>query len=596
MAVIDEAAAPPAGTRLDGIRSLRHVLVGWRAWYGIALLWNAIGHLAGAAATGAAAYAVASAITRTGTDLLVPTLLVAGATILRSVAVWQETYVSHDVAFRVLARVRGWVFRALARIAPAGVTNRRTGDLTTTSTNDSEALEIFLAHSSLYIIGRVLATPLIVLGLAVISVPAAAVTIPFLALAWLTPLVARRAAVVHGRQARHALAELGADMQENVGAVREITAFGLLPHRLERLTQLSRRLWRAQRATSIRTGIESAVGGVVSALIVVVATIVAAAQVRSGTLDIAWLPVVASVAGATPSAIAQWAAVTRHYGNTAAAARRVEALLDAPDPLPVIESDEPDTDPPSGALPLELENVTFRWQDAPSPAVAEISLSVPAGQTIAIAGASGAGKSTLAQLIARWYDPQAGRVRIGGRDLRTVARDDLPDLVCLVPQDTFLFAESIRENLALAAQAEVSEDRLWAALDRSRASDLVRRLPHGLDTVLADHGRSLSGGERQRLALARLALRNPSVVVLDEAVSQLDVANEEAVQSSFEDTDQTTVIIAHRLVTLLRAERIVVLDRGRVVGDGTHPDLLAGCEAYRRLVLPQMTLDRSEQH
>ncbi|QOR70683.1 ABC transporter ATP-binding protein [Ruania alkalisoli] len=600
--------APSPGLRLDDVRALGAVLAGWRGWYVAALTWNAVVHLSAAVAAGAAAYAVAAAVTgvagSTRVELMLPTVLVLGATLVRSVAVWQEAYTSHDVAFRVLARVRGWLFAGLARIAPGGVARRRTGDLTTLSTNDSEALEIFLAHSSLYIIGRFLATPLIVVGLALISLPAALVTLPFLALAVLVPLAARRSAREQGRRARAVTAEIGADMQENVGAVREIAAFGLLEERLGRLAGQQTRLWRAQRATTIRTGVETAVGGVLSSLVAVAATVVAVREVAAGRLALEWLPVVAAVAGATPSAIAQWAATTRHYGNTAASARRIEEILDAPDPLPVIPESEgsspttsveclPVAEPSDRGLStphIRVESVTYSWPGAPRPAVRDVSVAIGAGETVALAGASGAGKSTLGALLARWYDPDVGRILVGGTDVRAMERAERVATVCLVPQEPYLFAESVRENLAVALPHELPDDALWEALERTRAADVVRGMPHGLDTVLADRGRSLSGGERQRLALARAALRRPEVLILDEAVSQLDVENEVALRDSLIGTATTTVVIAHRLSTLVTTPRVLVLDGGSLVGDGTHEELLAGCDAYRRLVRPQLDL------
>ncbi|UFU06462.1 ABC transporter ATP-binding protein [Ruania halotolerans] len=603
--------APPQGVRLDDVRALGVVLAGWRGWYVAALAWNALVHVAAAVAAGAAAYAVAAAVTGAarGSEvaLALPTVLVLGATLVRSVAVWQEAYTSHDVAFRVLARVRAWVFAGLARIAPGGVARRRTGDLATISTNDSEALEIFLAHSSLYIIGRFVATPLIVVGLAVISLPAALVTLPFLALAWLVPLAARRSAREQGRRARAVTAEIGADMQENVGAVREITAFGLLDDRLRRLGDQQTRLWRAQRATTVRTGVETAVGGVLSSLVVVAATVVAVREVTAGRLAIEWLPVVAAVAGTTPSAIAQWAATTRHYGNTAAAARRIEEILDAPDPLPVAPGAAvpgATTAEGRGALAgspdrvnaphIQVESVTYSWPGAPRPAVRDVSVVVRAGETVALAGASGAGKSTLGALLARWYDPDEGRILVGGTDLRALDRTTRSSTVSLVPQEPYLFAESVRENLTLAVPHDLPDNALWEALERTRAAEVVRRLPDGLDTVLADRGRSLSGGERQRLALARAALRRPQVLILDEAVSQLDAHNEVALRESLIGTATTTVIIAHRLSTLVTTPRVLVLEGGALVGDGPHDELLTECEAYRRLVLPQLTLNRED--
>ncbi|AXK46134.1 ABC transporter ATP-binding protein [Brachybacterium saurashtrense] len=613
---------PPVGTRLDSLASLRHVLTGWRAWYALTLGWNVVVHLSAALGAGAAAYTVAAAVRGAAPgDLLLPALLVLVATLLRAVGLWQESYTSHDLSFRVMARVRHWILGALSRVAPAGLTGRRRGDLAGIALHDSEALEIFLAHTSLYRIGRFLATPLILVGLALIDLPSALVCVPFLLALLAIPALTRRAALREGERTRRVLTAMAADTQENVGAVREIVAFGLVAERKARLERLQDELLVSRTRTVTRTGVESAAAGIAAALLAVAVTAVGVVQVEAGRLELVWLPVAVAVAAASPSAIQQWISTSRHTGHTAAAARRIEQVLEAPDPLPltpapdgarpasapgpeadsptprapVTDGPAPDSTAPSGPAPadLVLEEVSFRWPGAPAPAVDRVSLRIDAGETVALAGRSGAGKSTLAQLLARWYDPEAGRLTLGGRDLRTLPLATLRRRVRLIPQDPHLFAETVRENLLLAATDEAHERSLddaslWAALEAVGARDLVERLPQGLDTVLADHGRSLSGGERQRLALARAALHPGDVLVLDESVSQLDTGSAAAVQDAFAHAGRTTVVIAHRLVTLLRAPRILVLEHGRVVGDGTHDALLETCPAYRALVEPQL--------
>lgn len=579
---------PPPGTRLDTLRSLPHVVRGWEWWYARTIAWNALTQVAGSLAAGAAAYAVAASVTQQAPDLRVPIVLVLTATVLRSIAVWREAYTSHDLAFRLLARMRTWVFGALARIAPAGIAGRRTGDLASTTMGDSEQLEIFYAHSSLYAVGRYLITPVLLAGLAVINLPIALITVPFLVAAWMVPLAARRSSVSQGRVQRAVLAGMGADMNENVGAVREISAFGLTRRRLDRLEEQQDQLLRSQRRTITRVGLESAVSGVIGGAIAVAATAVGVGQVQSGALALEWLPVAVAIAGTTPAAIAQWAAMTRHQGNLAASARRIEQVLEAPDPLPVRGQPLPCPRLTGCAAEVTVSGVTYTWPGGHQPAVRGVDLHIPAGQTVALAGRSGAGKSTLAQLIARWYDPDTGQVAIAGTPLDRLERSALPDLVALVPQEPYLFAESVRANLTIATTGHRSDPDLWDALCKARADEVVARMPEGLDTVLADHGRNLSGGERQRLALARAFLTPTPVLILDEAVSQLDTDNEDAVRVAFTDTARTTIVIAHRLSTLLHAERILVLDRGAVVGDGTHPDLLIGCPAYADLVGPQL--------
>lgn len=580
------APQPPVGTRLDTLGSLPVVLQGWRGLHSRSIAWNGLVHVAAAVAAGAAAHAVAVAVTGRAEQLWLTTVLVLTATALRSVAVWREAYTSHDLAFRVLARVRTWIFRALARISPAGVADRRTGDVAAATTTDAEQLEIFYAHSSLYLVGRWMITPVLLGAVALIDPVAAAATLPLVLLTAVVPLVARRHARRQGSVRRRLLARMSADMDENAGAVREIAAAGLQQQRADRLDGQHQALVRSFRASATQTGLEAAVTGVTGAAIAVVVTAVGVARVRSGDLDLTWLPALVAVAAVTPIAVLQWVAVTRHQGNLEATARRIEAVLEAPETLPVTDAVE--IPPIEGAADIEATDLRFTWPGGRRPAVDGVTLRVPAGQTIALAGRSGAGKSTLGQLLARWHDPDSGEVRIGGAPLRRVRREHLHRLVTLLPQEPYLFAETVRANLALARDEAIAEPELWCALETAGAAELVRSLPDGLDTVLADRARSLSGGERQRLALARLLLVPAPVLVLDEAVSQLDTTTETGIRDAVARTGRTTVVIAHRLATLLHSDRIVVMDRGRIVGDGSHEELWRDCPAYRDLVAPQL--------
>jgi ABC-type multidrug transport system fused ATPase/permease subunit len=577
-------------------------MAGWRRWFALTLAWNVLAHLGTAVAGAGAAYAVAAAVRGAApTQLWAPTVLVLAAVVVRSVAVWQESYTSHDLSFRVMARIRGWIFTALARIAPGGVANRRQGDLANITMNDSEALEVFLAHSSLYRIGRFLATPLILVGLAVIDPWIALACLPFLVLLILIPTLTRRSALEYGARARETLSAMASDIQEDAGAVREIVAFDLAPERRRRLEEMQDELLRAQTHTATRSGIEAGAAGVAASLLSVAATAVGVLEVGAGRLDLVWLPVAVALAGATTSPVQQWISTSRHTGNTAAAARRIEEVLEAPSPLgaatggpgDVISEPGAGLAEPGAGLAVDARGVSFTWPGGHRKAVDEVTLRIPAGQTVALAGRSGSGKSTLAQLLARWYDPDHGSVTVGGADLREIDPSALREQVRLVPQDPHLFAESVRENLLLAiADREradaLSDAELWDALRVAGADDVVRKLPDGLDTILADHGRSLSGGERQRIALARAALHPSPVVILDESVSQLDTGTARRVQDALGEGERTTVVIAHRLVTLLHAERILVLEDGKVIGDGTHEDLLRTCPAYHALVAPQL--------
>jgi ATP-binding cassette, subfamily B, bacterial len=232
---------------------------------------------------------------------------------------------------------------------------------------------------------------------------------------------------------------------------------------------------------------------------------------------------------------------------------------------------------------IVFDHVTFGYDPA-TPVVRDIDLRIAAGQTVAFVGETGAGKSTLAKLITRFYDPTAGRVLIDGHDLREVSLDSLRRQLGVVPQEPFLFAGSLRYNIAFA-RPEASDDQVWEAVRAVGLSDVVDRMPEGLDTVVHERGQSLSSGERQLIALARAFLAHPRVLVLDEATSNLDLLSETKIEAALDVLLQarTAVLIAHRLTTAMKADRIIVVDDGRVVENGSHAELVAAGGRYARM-------------
>lgn len=236
---------------------------------------------------------------------------------------------------------------------------------------------------------------------------------------------------------------------------------------------------------------------------------------------------------------------------------------------------------------IVFDHVSFHYErpgDEPVPVLEAIDLRVPRGEVLAIVGSSGAGKSTLANLIPRFFDPTGGAIRIDGVDLRDVRLDSLRRQIAIVTQETFLFNDTVRNNLSYGS-GDVSADRLEAAARAALAHDFIVKMPQGYDTIIGERGARLSGGERQRLAIARALLRDAPLLVLDEATSSLDSESESLVQQALANLMQnrTTFVIAHRLSTVRNAGRIIVLDRGRIVETGTHDELLALGAVYKKL-------------
>jgi thiol reductant ABC exporter CydC subunit len=535
---------------------------------------------------GAAAFLIATAALHPSiAELQVAIVGVRFFGLSRGVFRYFERLVSHDLTLRLLGRFRLWFFRALEPLAPAKTIELRSADLLTRAVSDVEVLQ------ELYL--RALAPPLVAVAVAVSAAaviglqavePALVFAAAYTATAVLVPAGVMRMGRRTGLTLAAANTALAQAVADSVQGMADLLALGGGGAAGERVAKLSLRAEMSRERAARREALGGAgvtFGTHATVWMVLVAAIPLVGEGGFTGVDLA---VVCLVAMAAFEAVQPLPAAARGLADQLAAAGRLFAVIDEK-PV-VVDPDRPEA--PGPGAHLEIDDVTFTYPGGDVAALSNLSLGIPRGAKLAVVGPSGAGKSSLVHLLLRFWDPARGEIRLGRRPLSAMALEDLRSVIGVLPQRTELFTGTIRDNLALAAP-DAGEDELDAAADRAGLSETIRALPDGWQTWIGEHGRQLSGGQRARLALARLVLRDPEIIVLDEPTTGLDPVTERRVMEAlFELFERRTmVVITHRLVAMDRFDEIVVLDRGRICEQGTHSDLVNAGGLYAALIEAQ---------
>ncbi|MDH4075920.1 MAG: ABC transporter ATP-binding protein/permease, partial [Acidimicrobiia bacterium] len=435
---------------------------------------------------------------------------------------WLESWIAHDMAFRLLAEMRIAAFRRLDALAPAYLVRRRTGDLMALATHDIELVEYFFAHTiaPAFVAVLVPAGVLVILGTQ--SPWLALALIPFLAAVALSPVLVRGRVDRLGSRAREAAGELGAYAVDSIQGLAEIVTFQHERARGDGLDALSDRHIALRLPFFRQLTLQQSLLEVLTGLGGLVVVLTGAAVAERGAIDAGVLPLLTLLAMAAFLPVSEIAQIGRQLADTLGATRRIYAL--ANEPVPVV--DGPGALAPVRPVSLALEGVGFSYPGQHRPALTAVDIEIRAGQVVALVGTSGAGKTTTALLLMRFWDPDLGRVTLDGVDLREHRLDDLRRQVALVAQETYLFNDTLRANIGIGRPG-ASEAELAAAVSLASLDDVVDGLPEGLDTVVGERGASLSGGQRQRVAIARAFLKDAPVLILDEATSHLDAVNED---------------------------------------------------------------------
>ena len=528
-----------------------------------------------------------------GEDLTTLLIIVGVLAPLSALFFYLEAWQAHDMAFRLLAKMRIDLYDKLEPLAPAYMVRRRSGDFVSVVGGDVETVETFFAHAASPMIVAIVIPGALLIALTIIAWPVALVLAPFLIAVAASPYFANSRTERLGNEIRGRMGDIHAFMVDSIQGMREIAAFGRGTDRNRELTDkgwtYSRYLMRFQKSQSFQIGFIEAMMGIGGLAVLAMGVWL----VLEGQLERTQLPLVSVLALASFSPVTELARTMKQMMETLAASRRILAVHDEAVPVldgPGVTTVDRNVDDRSSMPSVKFDEVEFAYASGDPQALADVSLKIGSGQTVAIVGRSGAGKTTIAYLMMRFWDPNRGQIEMEDHRLDEFILDDLRSRMALVAQDTYLFNNTIRENIRLGRDG-ATDVEVEQAAEQANAAEFIATFPDGYDTHVGERGMQLSGGQRQRISIARAILKNAPLLILDEATSHLDAISEATVRDALDRLmmGRTTVVIAHRLSTIRNADKILVLDEGNVVEEGTHDQLLSHGGLYAQLVSTQLT-------
>ena len=507
--------------------------------------------------------------------------VILSVTLSKALLEYAASYVVNYIGFAVVTDLRNHLYEKLIRQSLRFFHGQATGRLMSTIVNDIEKIQLAVSHLLADFLRQSFTLLAMVLVLIALDARLALIALPLLiaVVLYAAHKIGRR---VHRttRKTQDKLAEVSQLLQETISGIRIVKAFGMEKFEVRRFREAARRLMRNNLHYVRAQALTSPLMELLGAMMIVALLWVGRDRIRSEVMTQGGFVAFVYVLLKLYEPIKRLTGINNAFQQALGASEKVFEYLDVPEEV----HDRP------GALPLPpfrdavvFDNVWFEYEDR-RPLLRDIRLRAAQGQVVALVGPSGAGKTTLVGLVARFFDPTAGRVLIDGHDLRDVTLASLRAQIGMVTQETILFNDTVRNNICYGL-SDVPAEKVVEAARAALAHDFILALPDGYDAVIGERGARLSGGQRQRLAIARALLKNPPILILDEATSELDSESEMLVQQALGNlmAGRTVFVIAHRLGTVRRADKIVVLDHGEIVEVGTHAELIENGGVYRRL-------------
>ncbi len=484
---------------------------------------------------------------------------------------------------RIVADLRGDLFAHLTTLDPGFFDAEKTGEIVSRLSTDTTQLKAAFGSSASIALRNLFMFAGAVAMMVVTSAKLSAYVLAAIPIIILPLYAAGRAVRERSRASQDMLAEATAFATESLSAVRVMQAFLAEAFAVQRFRAAAVNAYEAARATTQSRAIVTVAAIFLSFASVVIILWLGAQDVMAGRMSGGTLSQFLLYAVFGAGALGELSQVWSEVSQAAGAAGRIAELLAVRPRIGAPPNPFPLPSPPMGTL--SFDKVNFAYPGRPEEFVLrDLSFEVKRGEMVAIVGPSGAGKSTIFQLLLRFYDPQSGAIALDGVDIASVDPAALRARLALVPQDAFIFGASVADNIAYGAPG-AGRDEIVAAARRAAADGFIRALPQGYDAQLGERGVTVSGGERQRIAIARAILKDAPILLLDEATSALDAENETLVQGALDalSRGRTTLVIAHRLATVVKADRILVMEAGRIVDEGTHASLLAAGGLYARM-------------